>query len=235
MRNVAVALVYTLLVHGVAAAESAVCTAAQPPQVTVAGTGVVRLIPDRVSFTVGVETEAASVMQAFKENSSKLTAVLAALKAKGVQPREIQTSNLEVAARSDEDRKRNGFSVSNLVTVTRDDPANVADLLQAAISAGANQAGRFRFFVAEPSKAQARGLELAYQDARSKAERLAALANVSLGDALRIDQTYGWGIGAQNSNFANYTYDTNSSIEVGSERVSFSVSVTYEIKPRQAP
>jgi uncharacterized protein YggE len=52
--------------------------------VTVGGSGIVRLPPDRVSFTVGVETEAPSVAQAFKANGSKLTAVITAIKAKGV-------------------------------------------------------------------------------------------------------------------------------------------------------
>src|SRR5262245_43069095 len=104
-------------------AESPVCSSPTGRQVTVTGSGVVRLPPDRVSFSVGVETEAPSVAQAFKANSVKLTNVLAALKANGVQPREAQTSNVEVTSRDADGKKLSGFRVSNLVTVTREDPA----------------------------------------------------------------------------------------------------------------
>jgi uncharacterized protein YggE len=150
-----------------------------------------------------------------------------------VQPKEIQTSNLEVASRDDEGKKLPGFRVSNLVTVSRDDPTTVGELLQAAITAGANQVGSLRFFVAEPAKVQQRGLELAYQNARSKAESLAALANQSLGDVLCVIESPAWGGGPQNSSLIALGYSSYSSpVEVGSEQVSFGVTVTYELKGR---
>lgn len=233
MRSVLGAVLCSTLLSAVAVAESPACLSPTGRQVTVTGSGIVRLPPDRVSFSVGVETEAPSVAQAFKANGSKLTAVLAALKAKGVLPKEIQTSNLEVTSRDPEGKKLPGFRVSNLVTVTREDPGTVADLLQAAITSGANQAGSLRFFVAEPSKVQQRGLELAYRDARSKAESLAVLANQTLGEALCVVETSAWGGGPQNSNLAGLGYASYSSpVEVGSEQVSFGVSVTYELKGR---
>ena len=232
MRNVLLAVLVVVLVGATAAAQSPTCSSATGRYVTVTGSGVVRLPPDRVSFSVGVETEAPSVAQAFKANGSKLTAVLAALKAKGVQPKEIQTSNLEVASRDPEGKKLPGFRVSNLVTVTREDPATVGDLLQAAITAGANQVGSLRFFVAEPAKVQQRGLELAYQNARSKAENLATLSNQSLGEALCVVESPAWGGGQQNYNFIALGYASQSPVEVGSEQLAFGVTITYELKGR---
>jgi len=180
-----------------------------------------------------VDTEAPSVAQAFKANNSKLTAVLAALKAKGVQPKEIQTSNLEVASRDDEGKKLPGFRVSNLVTVSREDPTTVGELLQAAITAGANQVGSLRFFVADPAKVQQRGLELAYQNARSKAESLAALANQSLGEVVCVVESPTWGGGPQNYKFNTLGYSSvSSAVEAGSEQVTFGVTITYELRGR---
>jgi uncharacterized protein YggE len=184
-----------------------------------------------VSFSVGVETEASVVSQAFKANGVKLQAVLGALKAKGVQPKEIQTSNLEVTSRDSEGRKLPGFRVSNLVTVIREDPSSVGELLQAAIAAGANQAGGLRFFVAEPSKVQQRGLELAYRDARAKAESLASLANQALGEALCVVESPAWGGPSQNANFIAVGYVSGPSpVEVGSEQLTFGITVTYALK-----
>jgi uncharacterized protein YggE len=109
----------------------------------------------------------------------------------------------------------------------------VADLLEAAIASGANQAGSLRFFVAEPSKVQQRGLELAYRDAHSKAESLAALANQALAEVLCVIETPAWGAGPQNANVAAYISDSASSpVEVGSEQLSFGVTVTYALKGR---
>jgi uncharacterized protein YggE len=231
MRSVLVAVPCFILLSTAVVAESPSCSSASLPHVTVTGSSVVRLPPDRVSFSVGVDTEGADLAQAFKANGVKLTAVLAALKTKGVQPKEIQTSNLEVTSRDDEGKKLPGFRVRNLVTVTRDDPATVAELLQAAITAGANQAGSLRFFVAEPSRVQQRGLELAYRDARSKAETLARLANLVVGNALCVVESPTWGGGPQNSNLIGVGYvDYSSPVEVGSEQVTFGVTVTYELK-----
>jgi uncharacterized protein YggE len=180
-----------------------------------------------------VETEAPSVAQAFKANSVKLTNVLAALKANGVQAREAQTSNVEVTSRDADGKKLSGFRVSNLVTVTREDPATVADLLQAAVQAGANHVGSLRFFVAEPAKVQQRGLELAYKDARSKAESLASLADQALGAALCVMESPAWGAGPQNYSFIAADSSVHASpVEVGSEQVAFGVTVTYELKGR---
>jgi len=68
----------------------------------VTGTGRIRVAPDKVCFSVGVATEAASVTQALRENNRKAEAVISALKTAGVRPEEIQTSGLRIRRR-DED------------------------------------------------------------------------------------------------------------------------------------
>jgi uncharacterized protein YggE len=231
MRAMTLAVLVVSVLATPPSARPEACASATGRQVSVNGSSVVRLPPDRVSFSVGVETQAASVAEAFRANNSKLSALLNALKAKGVQGKEIQTSDLEISSRDAEDKKLAGFRVSNLVTVTREDPATVGDLLQAAVTAGANQAGSLRFFVAEPAKVQRRGLELAYQDAQTKAEALAGLAKRSLGEVVCVSETGPWGRGGtMNNNLAGLGYIQGPSVEIGTEQVSFAVSVVYELK-----
>jgi len=150
----------------------------------------------------------------------------------GIRSRSCRAPNLEVASRDSEGKRLPGFRVSNLVTVTHADPATVGELLEAAITAGANQIGSLRFFVAEPAKVQQRGLELAYQNALSKAESLAVLSNQSLGEALCVVESPAWGGGAQNYNLVALGYASRSPVEVGSEQVTFGVTITYELKRR---
>ena len=209
-------------------AELQPCQSPSGRTITVTGTATLRMPPDRVSFSVGVETVAATASQAFKANATKLNAVVAALKAKGVDAKEIQTSNLEISSRDQEGRKLPGFRVSNVVTVTREDPSGVGDLLQAAVAAGANQASGLRFFVADPGGFQSRGLDMAFQAARRKAEMLATAANRSIGDVICVTEGGG---GSRNvmENLASLAY-TAPTVQIGTEQVNFGVVVVYELR-----
>jgi uncharacterized protein len=192
------------------------------------GSAVVRLPPDRVSFSVGVETLHANVSQAFRQNAQKVETVLNALKAKGVQAKELQTSDLEVSSRNPDGSLAKGYRVSNRVTVSRESPEGVGDLIEAAIAAGANDAGRLNFFVANPDAAQARGLDLAFASARAKAETLAALSRRTLGDVLCVSENYGGGYAA--SNVARGGIASSGSVESGTEAITFGVMVVFALK-----
>lgn len=174
------------LTVGCARPGAAPCASATGKSVTVRGAASMRLKPDGVAFTVGVETRAASVIDAFNANARKVEAVLGALQEKGVVPEELQTSNLDVSPNMSNEGKPAGFRVSNLVTVRRRDAGSAPGLLQAAVTAGANQVGGLRFFVADPAAQQRQGLDLAFKNARSKAEALASLSGKALGETVCV-------------------------------------------------
>jgi len=179
------------------------------------------------------------VVEAFKANNAKLNAVLAALKARGVQPKEIQTSNLDISTRDPRDPREPesrkapiAFRVANMVTVTREDPNSVGELIQVAVAAGANQAGGLRFFVAEPGRLQARGLDLAFQSARAKAESLASYSKKALGDVVCVAESAiaPWQAANTRASFQRADLAAGPGIEVGAEELMFSVSVVFELK-----
>jgi uncharacterized protein YggE len=199
------------------------------PTITVSGSASLRVPPDRVSFSVGVVTQAAAVAQAFDSNKRKLEAVVAALRGKGVQAKEIQTANLDISSHDAEGKKLLGYRVSTRVTVTRSDTNGVAELLQAAIGAGANQASGLSFSVAEPSQFQSRGLELAFKDARAKAEALAGLAQRSLGAVVSVTENVPWARSNQSNNLAGLGY-VDGGVQSGSEQVPFAITVVFELK-----
>lgn len=200
--------------------------------ITVTGTGNVKTPPDRVSFTVGVNTTRQSVRDAFAENNGKTQRVVDALKTRGVKPQEIQTSNFSISGEITETGRPSGrYVVSNLVTVTREDPKGVSDLLQAAIDAGANTANSLQFFLSDPSEAQNRALEKAYADARTRAERLAKAAGKTLGDAIMITTAQGYANYAMNAVTENITVTAEApAIESGITDTIASVTVTFELK-----
>jgi uncharacterized protein YggE len=202
----------------------------RPHSITVNGTATLRVPPDRVSFSVGVETQGATVGAAFEANRKKIDSVVAALKTKGVAPKEVQTSNLEIGVPYEDGRRLPGYRVSALVTVTRGETQGVGELLQAAIDAGANQAGGLNFSVADPAQFRARGLDLAFQDAQAKAEVLAKLAKRPLGQVLTIVETGpAVGPGFQN-NMAAMAFKAGGDVQAGTEQVPFTISVVFELK-----
>jgi uncharacterized protein YggE len=204
------------------------CSSASGSTVTVRGVASQRLKPDGMSFSVGVETRAASVVEAFNTNSPKVERVVTALKAGGVGSDEIQTSELDVSSLTSNSGALTGFRVSNQVTVRRRDVAGAPVLLQAAVAAGANQVGGLQFFVADKAAAERKGLELALADARSKAEALASLSSRSLGavvcvsDARPPESTL--------ERLASLGYSGGPRVEAGTLEVTSAVSVVFELK-----
>jgi len=229
MRIVAVSLVTVLLITPTYA-EPSLCGSSTGKSISVHGVAAIQLRPDRVSFSVGVETRATGVAEAFKANTVGVNAVLAALKQKGVTPEEIQTSSFDITTEPATKAHSRRFKVGSFVTVTRSETSSVGDLLQAAVGAGANQAGELRFFVADPTGSRQHGLELAFQDARSRAEALAALSKKTLGDVLCVSDQSVYPDNEVRSQLRSLGYNGTPIVEPGVEDVTFSVSVVFELK-----
>ena len=213
-----------------AGADLQSCPPAGTRTIVVTGTAAVRVPPDRVSFSVGVETEAPSVAKAVEANSAKVAGLLAALRRKGVDTKQMQTSNVDITSRDRRDKKLPGFRVTNVVTVTLEDPGKAAEVLHAAVSAGANQMAGLRFFVGNPGGLRKRGLELAFQDAKAKAELLAGLAKQSLGNVVCVSEA---GSPATDQyDYRGYTARNRVQVpvEAGIEEVNFGVGVVFELK-----
>ena len=187
------------LIAAIAAVSIAAAVHAQPhptlpgETVSISGTGRVTVTPDRFTFTVGVQTVAATVEQAVNENNERVASTIAALKRAGATDREIRTSNFAIWPQQDYSQQGKlprilGYQVSNNITVTRDKVGEAGKLLQVAVNAGVNQSSGLQFEVSDPAKGRDQGLTAAYADARAKAVLLAQAAGRTLGRALIISE-----------------------------------------------
>ncbi|HUP62179.1 MAG TPA: SIMPL domain-containing protein [Thermoanaerobaculia bacterium] len=228
MHRVAGVLFLCLFAHG-AFGQLQNCSSETGRTATVNGTATIALVPNRVSFSVGVETQSPAAGEAFRRNTQKVNAVIAALKERGVKPSEIQTTNFAITSRDEEGKRLSGYRVTNLVTVTREDLASVGELLQLAVEKGANEAGALQFSSADQKAAELRGLERAFDDARTKAEKLATLSSKKLGDVVCVsEQGYFPAYGAVAQSIT-VTAEAPS-IETGVQQLTFRVGVVYELK-----
>ncbi len=210
--------------------------------ITVVGTGKASGAPDVAHVNVGVETLGPSLQQVVDDNKTKMTALLAALKAQGIADKDIRTSNYSVYVESPqppqpavEGTARRGpvtYHVSNQVDVTVRDITKLGDVLDKAVAAGANNVYGVNFSVDDPTKLQGMARANAIADAKARAQDLAGLTGVTLGDVISVSEV----ISSPGPVFAGavearaYSAAAPVPIQTGELEVSMNVQVTYAIK-----
>lgn len=173
--------------------------------ITVIGRGDVKVKPDVATTTVGVEAMGATVDAAMSDAEARMTSVLAALKKMGIADKDIQTSNFSINFERQVDQKpvtaqatpgkfeppAGFYRVSNMVQVTIRDLATVGDVIDTAVKSGANNVWGISFSLGDTKGLEAQAREAAVKDARTRAESLASLTNVQVGDVMAVSEVVG--------------------------------------------
>ena len=167
----------------------------------VTGKGSIGLEPDLVLLTVGVETTAETVAQARAEAAVAMDAVVEAVKAHGLEDRDIQTQSFNIWPRyeypevivGDDGSRRQvlaGYTVSNLARIKVRNVDGVGAIIDDAAEAGgdATRIHSIDFTIEDPKPFMERLREEAVADARAKAEHLASLVGVEVGDLVYIGE-----------------------------------------------
>jgi len=165
----------------------------QPRTITVSGNGISYAKPDIAVAQVGVETHGADPAKVVGDNTTKMNALVAALKQLGIEDKDIQTSNFSVYAQQnyDNDGKPTDFTyvADNIVTITVRDLSKVGDTLAKAVDAGANNISGISFSVADQTTLEGEARDKAVADAKTRAEQLAKAAGVTLGAPISISES----------------------------------------------
>lgn len=152
----------------------------------VSGVGVVYLTPDIAYITIGVNTQRDNAAQAVEENKAQTNAVIQAIRDAGVEDKDIRTNNFSIWSNPqyDEFGQLSGkvnYVVDNTVNVTVRDIDKLGDLLDAAISAGANSIYSIQFDVEDKTEAQNEARTQAVEKAKTEAAELAESSGLTLG------------------------------------------------------
>lgn len=160
--------------------------------------------PDMATFSAGVTTQAQTATQALADNSRKMTQVIAALKRAGIADRDVQTSNLNVSPiyaqprpRPDgsypaEEQRITGYQADNSVTVRQRKLGEYGSVIDALVSAGANQVNGPNFVLSEPDEAQDEARVEAMKTARERAQLYARAAGLRVVRVLSISESGGY-------------------------------------------
>ncbi len=238
-KKISVLLVAVLLVTMLSACGSAAVPGNQPPvrQINVSGSGKVYIVPDIAYINVGVHTEADTVTDALNKNNEQAQAIADALKAMGVDEKDIQTTAFNVYPQQqygpDGTIVRNYFSVDNTVYVKVRDLQKLGNLLDATVRSGANTINGISFDVENRADAEKEARRLAIEDARLKAQEIAAAAGLSLGEIQSLNVYASGGP-------TPYYYDAKGGamaapmmdvpIAAGQMVITADANITYEIK-----
>ena len=202
-RRATVTVIAAIALLGVLAAactgETTVHTGTAGEGISVTGVGRVAVEPDVAIVSLGVEVQATTVSRARSEAAEAMQDVRDSLADNGVEDTDIQTRFFNIFPQFDFERRTPeiiGFTVSNQVEIKVRDIDSVSDVLDDAITAGGDaiRVNGIRFEVDEPEQFFEEARRLAVEDARERAEQLADLAGVSLGEAMSISESSGGGI-----------------------------------------
>jgi uncharacterized protein len=195
MRPAPPAIAFVLVVAALGAPALAQAPAGFPPAISVTGEAHISVPPDLASVDAGVATDARSAHEASDASNVAMAKVLAALKATGIDARDIQTSRLSLQPQYAPNRSGpspiTGYRASNRVTVRIRDVGKVAGVIDTLVGAGANEIGGINFAVSQASKLLDDARAEAMADARRKAEIYAKAAGVTLGAPISISEESG--------------------------------------------
>lgn len=202
--------------------------------ITVTGEGSVTVKPDVARVTLGVQVSNPSAAAAQDEAAAKMSSVMAELTKSSIAQKDIQTVRFDLSPEYDYSSRTavlKGYRVTNLVVVTVRDISKVGGLLDAVVASGATSLQGISFSVSDAAAAGSQGREEAMKNARAKADQLARLAGVSLGQPVAIEETVSAPptpveIGVRAAPEA----DQQTPISPGTQEVRTMVRVTYSIK-----
>ena len=172
---------------------SPVSAADKPRTLSIRASGTVLVDPDRVAITTGVTTEAQTAAAALSRNSAAMTAIVEALKADGIDRKDIQTTNFSVRPRyrSYRDKRAQqitGYVVTNSVRIRLHKISRLGVVLDRVVALGSNQISGIRFYASRADELRDEARKAAFANALRKANVYAKAAGVDLGEVVRLSE-----------------------------------------------
>ena len=234
-RDGSLLLAATLIALAGTACSDSHMAAAPSRTVTVTGTGEAQAPPDQARINAGVQSVADTVIAASRDNEEKVRKIMDALAEQNIEESDIGTTDYSIWAQqnfTDGQTTITGYHVSNVVVVTIKDIATVGDVLAAVTNAGANTVHGIHFSVSDTEALETEARERAMLDARRRAESLAGLAGVALGDVITLSTSAEPSYGPMMLESAAMRMSDSApspTITPGQQSASIQVQVTYAI------
>lgn len=225
--------------------------AAEQPEmrlITVTGDAEIRVVPDEVILTLGVETWNKNLNLAKSQNDKRTQKIIDMAKNLKVEGKYIQTDYISIDPRYENGYERQnfiGYFVRKSIVITLKDTNKFENILSSALDAGANYVQGVQFRTTELRKHRDMARSLAIKAALEKANDLAKELDQKVGKPYRIQENQsGWwspynswwrsrGRGGMSQNVIQNTAGSSNSesgIALGQIKVNASVTVSFELE-----
>lgn len=243
MKNLAGAIVlffialfaYTKLVGPIPFSVNSISTT-KTDTFSVTGEGKVTVPPDIAVVSVGVQAQGPTVKAVQDQLNKNINAVSAAVKAAGVDPKDIKTQGYNINPTynyGNGSQQITGYQASSNLTIKVRAIDKTNNVIDAATAAGANQVGGITFDVDDKTAAQNQARVLAVADAKSKAENAAKIAGFKLGNVINYSEDFG-SAPRPIPMFAKADVGLGggapTAVEPGSNEIDLTVTLSYQIQ-----
>lgn len=162
--------------------------------IAVTGVGEVSGTPDTLTMTFGISVLRDSVSEAVTDSAELTDGLIAALEANGVAEEDIQTADFSIFPEYDfsgEQQRLVGFRVQNSVVAKIRDIDSAGEVIDAAAAAGGDEVvvSGVSFSIEDDAELVEAARAKAWADAEAKAQQLAELSGVTLGEPVAISET----------------------------------------------
>ena len=202
----------------------------------VSGEGKVSVVPDLAVVNVGVRAQGTTVKTAQDQMNSAINNVTDAIKALGIDKKDIQTTNYSINPDYDYTsnlQKIKGYTASSTVQVKVRDTEKLNSVLDVSTANGANEVYGISFDVSDKTKAENEAREKAVSDAKEKAESAAKIAGFRLGRLVNYSENMGGfpiPIALRSSAVSEDLEAPKPKVEAGSQEITVTVTLSYEIQ-----
>lgn len=200
---------------------------------TVVGSGSASGTPDIAYIDVGIEVGNTDVGTAVDEVNQTMDDVISALSELGIPEEDIRTTNFNIRqeqqpAMQSESETSDRYIVSNTAELRVSDISQLSDVIQTALDAGANRMYGLQFSIDDSDALMSEARQNAADDAMMRAEELAQIFGVTLGNPIEIDES---GSGGQPVPVSRAAIGGGGGpvISEGQLSVTVQLHVTYEI------
>lgn len=241
----AMGLMAVLLSSQATAQEGPPPPRAQPrgPAVTVSGGSDVSVAPDRAIVRLGSVARGDAAASAQDSVNTSVQRVIDAVRHLDVADKNIATSGVTLSpiyatdgqpGRQGEPRI-SGFEARNTITITLDDVSRVGPVLDAAIKAGANEVQGVSFELKDQTEPRSRALRQAVQNARTKADAIAAAMGMRVTGVLEATESDVPPVRPMMLGRAMAMEATPAPIQPGQLQVHGAVTIVYSLGPGEKP
>jgi uncharacterized protein YggE len=163
--------------------------------VTVSGNGKVTYVPDLGYIHAGVTSEAKTAQEAWEKNAAIVKKMFEALEARGLKPRDMQTTNLNISPKyfTPHDEKGNalepvlvGYVASYDLSITIRKLDDLGPVLDDLVKAGANRSMSISFGSSDLDRLMDEARARAASEARKNANIYVSAAGGKLGRLLAV-------------------------------------------------